>query len=77
MVFQKKCICFGVNNSNYIVNNVLLLAKFYIFRCKIQNDIPNINAILNLMKYTEKIEAIVARNKNKYNLHLKKWDKLL
>ena len=59
MVFKEELIVFGVA-TNVITDKaldlIILLAKFFIYKCKFQNTAPTIQAFLSHLRYRLKIE---------------------
>ena len=68
---------FGIDilsSKHSMGNNFLVLyLKFYIYRCKFHQYIPDFKAFLNLMKIKLKTEYKFAEKKGKLNKHPKKF----
>ena len=47
------------------------MRRYYIWKCKLRDEIPNLPQILRLLKKTYEIQA------NELNLHPEKWKPLL
>ena len=74
-MFSEEEICFGtlMINNFYLVNTVILHAKYFIFSCKIQNTIPKFQPFLVSVRHLERTERIIAFKKNRLEFHEKKW----
>jgi len=72
-------VCFGIPNHNQsnFINMIILLAKRYIYRCKIEKLSPGFVDFKKWIIFTEKVEKHIAKNKGKYGFHIKKWEPLL
>ena len=72
-------ICFGTLylNQFYLVNTIILHAKYFIFLCKVQNTVPLFMSFLSSIKHLEKTERIIALKRNRLELHEKKWQALI
>ena len=60
-------------NNFYLVNTVIIFAKYFIFTCKMQNVIPLFPSFQRALKHLENMERIIAFKKNRLDLHKKKW----
>ena len=71
-------ICFGTLHLDqfYLVNTIILHAKYFIFVCKVQNTSPLFMSFLSSIRHLEKTERIIALKKNRLGLHEKKWQAL-
>ena len=73
-------VIFGVFNvveDFHILNDIILLAKYYIYNCKLNIIHPSIKLFLAKVKATCQIEQKIAATGNKLVKHYKKWGKLL
>jgi hypothetical protein len=71
--------CFGVqkkSRNDSLINMIILLAKYYIFKCKMENSIPKPDFFLMYVKERKMIEECIAETKNKMNKHNQKWGAL-
>ena len=68
-------ICFGVNpqKTKILVNHLILIAKHFIFRCKIRECLPMFCDFLFVVQKTEEIEKSIAFQNGCMNKHSKKW----
>ena len=58
---------------NSLKNTLILVTKQYIYSCRCRNLIPCIHTLISRFSYTQKVEKIIALNKNKIHVHNKKW----
>ena len=73
-------VLFGVFNvieDSLILNHLLLLAKFYIYRCKLDIIHPSLNVFIAKIRANFQIEQNIASKNNKLDKHYKKWNKVL
>ena len=68
---------FNVAEDFLILNHVILLAKFYIYKCKLNNTPPSLNVFIAKIKATYQIEQKIAAARDKLVKHYQKWNKLL
>ena len=76
----EKNIIFGVNEgcSNKILSNLLLLLlKYYIYRCRFDNTLPIFENWLKCTKWNFLVEKHVFENKGKREQFLKKWEDVM
>ena len=68
-------ICFGLFNDDFDVfkNMLILLAKRFIYRCRVDEKNPNISLFKEWLKFIEKAERLIAERNNKQSFHNKKW----
>ena len=59
--------------NNPLVNHMLLVARFLIYRCKHSNTTPNMPQYFNAITSTKKSEHYIAKKDNKLEFHYKKW----
>ena len=52
----------------HVINVMVLIAKYVIFRCKCQNEQPNFNKVYYEMKLFKDIEESIAYKNNKIKL---------
>jgi len=73
-------VIFGITEqmeNQILINHILLLAKYYIYKCSLNDWSPNLNVFLKRLKTIYKIELKIATYKNKLSFHYGKWNKLL
>ena len=69
-------ISFGVTETSslyMIVNSILIIAKYFIFKNKYAKTIPSFIQFISYLKYIENIEKLIANSKNKTVQHEEKW----
>ena len=64
------------SSSTYLLNFIIIYAKYFIFKSKYSNTIPLVTDFKNYLRYIESIEKIIASAKNKLTQHNDKWVKL-
>ena len=62
---------------NKTKNYIIILAKYYIFRCKYATEIPNFNAFKMYLFRKINIEKHIAQSKDKLHIHNIKWEPFL
>ena len=60
-----------------ILNHLILTAKFYIYRCKLNSVHPILRVYKARIKAVYQVERKIASRPNKLTKHTKKWEKLL
>ena len=60
-----------------IINHMLLLGKYYIYSMRCQKNLPNLSGFITRTRHIYNIELYIARENNKLDKHLKKWEKLI
>ena len=63
--FTKNLVIFGkceVIKTDKICDFIILLAKFYIYRCKVQNQLPRINSFISELYNRYIVEKIINNN---------------
>ena len=68
---------FNVAEDFHILNHIILLAKYYIYNCKLNIIHPSLKVFIVKVKATCQIEQKIAANSNKLVLQYKKWNKFL
>ena len=68
---------FDVKDNFTLINNLLLLGKYYIYSEKCQNSLPTAQGFIAWIKLIYRIELQIAREKNKLSQHFIKWRKLV
>ena len=72
-------VLFGIFNAGedfVIVNNLILVAKFYIYRCKLYAVKPAMRVLKIKIGAIHNIEGRIAFMRNKVEFHDKKWEKI-
>ena len=60
-----------------VINHILLLAKSFIYRCKLDNTKPSLEVFKGKLKATLNIELYITRKNGKLAQHYKKWDSFI
>ena len=71
---------FGIVSSsvcNKPINYILILTRYYIYKCRISNNQLNLRAWINEVNKFLKIEKMIAMKKDGYEKFIKHWNKLL
>ena len=68
--FQKK------ENDFYFINGLILCARFFIYRCKYSETIPNMLQYFNMPNCIRTSEHCIAKRNNKLTSHMRKWSLL-
>jgi len=66
-----------LGDDKVLINHILLLAKYFIYKCSLKKMIPTVSLFVPRIRYTYDIEFRIATNKDKLPYHYKKWNKLL
>ena len=53
------------------------MAKYFIFKSKLEKLSPNFNAFKHYLKERKEIEKHIALMKNKLHIHNQKWNQLI
>ena len=72
-------VLFGIFNAGedfVIVNNLILVAKFYIYRCKLNGVKPAMRVLKIKIGAIHNVEGRIAFMRNKVEFHDKKWEKI-
>ena len=73
-------ILFGVyneNEDNIILNHLILMAKFYIYKCKLNSTNPSLKVFIAKTKTVYQIERQIPTKHDKLLKHYEKWKKIL
>ena len=66
-----------LNNTNQpaisVVNFIVLVSKFYIYKCKVQNKLPNISGLGQIIDEYYAMESYNANITGKTHKHVCKW----
>ena len=75
-VFNVLIGIFNAGEDFVIVNNLILVAKFYIYRCKLYAVKPAMRVLKIKIGAIHNIEGRIAFMRNKVEFHDKKWEKI-
>ena len=73
-------ILFGVFDDNedfVILNHLLLIAKSFIYKCKLNKTKPALRVFVEKIKLVYHIERNIAKRNDRLYKHYKKWEKLI
>ena len=65
---------FNIDKDFMVVNHVLLLGKYFIYRCKLDNIKPSLAVFKAKLKATLNLEFYIARKKGTLAQHYRKWN---
>ena len=68
---------FDLEKDSLLVNHILLLAKYFIYKCKLSKVIPSLLVFKAKLKATFKVELYIAKQKGILRNHYIKWGNLL
>ena len=68
---------FDIDEGFIVINHILLLAKFYIYRSKLDNTKPSLEVFKTKLKAIFNIEFLIAKRNGKLAQHYKKWDSFI
>ena len=68
---------FNIGDDFIILNHLILTAKLYIYRCKLNSVHPILRVYKAKIKAVYQVEKKIASRRNKLTKHTKKWEKLL
>ena len=68
---------FDLEKDFLLVNHMFLLAKYFIYKCKLSQVIPTLLVLKAKLKATYKVELYIAKEKGILPNHYKKWDNFL
>ena len=73
--FNVKMIIFGTNTRYHYkpLNNIIIILKYFIYKCKMQNVSLNLDNLILELKSQIKIERSVALSKNVFEKFEKDW----
>ena len=61
--FSQELVIFGVKertDTDRVLDFIILLAKVFIYNCKVENQLPRIRVFINFLKYRHSFEKYVA-----------------
>ena len=65
------------NEFDSDVNILILFVKYYIYICKCKNEVPKATCLISMLKKESSVNAYFAINKNKYEVFLDNWGKII
>ena len=68
---------FDLDKDFLLVNHIILLAKYFIYKCKFSKASPSLTVFKVKLKATYKLELHIAKKNGILINHYKKWDNLL
>ena len=68
---------FDIVEDFIVINHILLLAKFYIYRSKLNNTKPSLEVFKAKLKATLDTEFVIAKRNGKLAQHYKKWESFI
>ena len=74
--FSLELVIFGTSlliKTDKVIECIILFAKFYIYKCRFQDNIPNCLAYMTHLKHRYQIEKLLAIRSNNYNLFQLSW----
>ena len=69
-------LCYDDRINTLLVNTVFLYDKYYIYCCKYQDKSPRIEKFISKLRNLYTIEGQISLQKNKSDIHNKKWKDL-
>ena len=76
IVLRKQHMLFGFDHKSiffFFGNQLLLCARFLIYRCKYSKSKPDMLQYINSINLVKQLEYIIAKQNNKLCVHFKKW----
>ena len=69
---------FGIQHekSPNLINCILLGVRFYIYRCKVQKHLPNVDSCIDYINEIRKTEKAIAMKSSTLAKHLVKWSSM-
>ena len=67
---------FDIDKDFIVINHILLLAKFYIYGCKLNSTKPSLEVFKAKLKATFNVEFLIAK-RNAKPVHYKKWESFI
>ena len=68
---------FDLDKDFFLVNHIILLAKYFIYKCKFSKASPSLTVFKAKLKATHKLELYIAKKSGILINHYKTWDHLL
>lgn len=70
-------IILGIKHADIIINHIILIAKYVIYRCKLNKRKPTLDILKAYLKQTMHIEKYIAYSNQKIDTFLGKWSPFL
>jgi len=71
-------ILFGVSNEDFLIlNHLLLIAKYFIYKCKLNKTKPTLRVFFEKIKLVYHIERKIAKRNDRLHRHYRKWEKII
>ena len=70
---EHKLFGFFKNRQDKMWNHIIMITKYYIHLCRLEQVKPLPNRLLAIIKDTEKVEEQISLKKGKINKHKEKW----
>ena len=77
LTLNETLILFGMDEqimTDSGLDNIILWAKFHIYKCKMQNIAPTIQAFMSMFKNKLRVEQYLARVKGNEDKYFIKWN---
>ena len=68
---------YNENEDNIILNHLILMAKIYIYKCKLNSTNPSLKVFIAKTKTVYQIERQIPTKHDKLLKHYEKWRKIL
>ena len=68
---------FDIDEDFTVINHILLLAKFYIYKSKLDNTKASLKVFKAKLKATFNIEFLIAKRNGKLTQHYRKWESFI
>ena len=59
------------------INHILLLAKFFIYRCKVDRTYPSFDVLEAKLRVTDRLKHYIASKNDVLSKHYVKWDSFI
>ena len=66
-------IVFNMHKDQPMLDHIVLEAKCYIYKCFLSKIKPSLAVFVNRINEVKSLEEVIARDKNKLELHYAKW----
>ena len=76
LTFDEKLILFGITpntKTDKPLDLIILLGKFFVYKCKFQNVLPSVQTFLPYLKYRHKVEQMVSFSNGKHDVFARQW----
>ena len=68
---------FDISKDFHLLNHLVLLAKQFIYRCKLNSNQPSFKVFLAKIKTVYEMERLIAKDRNQLPKHFSKWKRIL